>query len=159
MNRIGRVGKEGSAQKLIVKPRTEDATLRFSEIGAKALVVLDIRDQLLDLGRRLLPRRDRLELRVDRIALGQKCRPEVGLRLVVLVLQDRPSVRIDATGTIEVGGQFGKSARAAGVTVSTCSGVQICVILYDVDNIERVVISGARREFGLVAYIGSNRLI
>jgi hypothetical protein len=84
MYRIIRIGEQGPAQQLVVKSSTEDPTLRFVELGSVVIVVLDVCDQLVDLGRGFLTRCDRLELVVDRVALGQKSRPEVGLRLIVL---------------------------------------------------------------------------
>jgi len=91
VNRIVRISEQGPAEELVVKSSTEDSTLRLVELGAEVVIVLDVCDQLLDLSGTGLTGCDRLELVVDRVALSQKSRPEVGLRLVILELQDRTS--------------------------------------------------------------------
>src|SRR5262249_12166066 len=114
VNSVGRIGLQGSTQELIVKPRAEDPALRFVETGAEVVVVLDVRDQLLDLSGTGLTGRYRLELVVDRVALGQEGRPEIGLCLVVLVVRN---------GSCEIGRNLSESAVRTRSTVATRSSV------------------------------------
>src|SRR5215475_9410111 len=134
LDRSGGVGLQRAVIQLVVEPALEDRALRSIERGAEILVVLDLRDQIG--GGLLLAIRDRRQMRIDGVGLGQERGPEICLRLVVLESRD---------GAGETTRHFGKSAGMARIAIAACRRVQAGVALDDVDNVEQIVAGAAQR--------------
>src|SRR6185312_11072260 len=132
MDGVVAVGQQRAAEQFVVEPGTEHAALAVVEGGAELLIVLDFRDERLQLARRrVVAGGNVIKLIVDDVTLGEELGPEIGLRLVVLVVRDR---------AFEIGRHLGKSAGISRIAVATRSGVQRRVALHDVDNVEQVVV-------------------
>ena len=74
-----------ATEQFVVKARAEYPALALVERRTEFFVVLDFGGQGLQFSRRgVVSGRDIVQLIIDDIAFGEKLRPEIGLRLIVL---------------------------------------------------------------------------